>query len=216
MKNIKSGETFDGKMSEEEKQDRREQAEQLFHEFLEVLGYDVDNDDNLRQTPKRVVKVMMDEALQGTYIQEPKMTTFDNNGEYDGIIFEGNCTVHSYCAHHILPIIGRCHVAYIANKNTKIIGLSKINRVVKFFSQRLQQQEQLTNQIHEYLDKLLEGNNGIAVMIEATHLCVLFRGVSDDSSTTTVKLSGSFLDKTDSSKEEFYKMVDRLSKKTII
>jgi GTP cyclohydrolase I len=209
MENIVSGQSFNGKMSEEEKQDRREQAEQAMHNFLCALGYDVDNDPNMKDSPRRITKVFLDEICKGTYEKEPKITVFENQNKYDGIVFEGNCKVHSLCSHHFAFIKGKCHIAYIPGDS--VVGISKLNRVVDWFSRRPQLQEQLTTQIHEYLDKVLVGNKGVAVWVEAVHSCVEMRGVENEGGmTTTSKLSGSFLDNADRSREELMQMISRL------
>lgn len=207
-KNILSGDSFGGSQTESELDKRRQKAEKLFGQFLEALGYDVKSDPNMMDTPRRVVKMYMKEICKGTYQAPPKITTFPNQANYSGIVFEGGIEVKSLCSHHLAFIHGKAYVAYIPGE--KIIGLSKINRVVDWFSRRPQLQERLTAQIHEYLDKLLEGNQGVAVMIEANHSCVQMRGVEDpDSYTTTCKLSGAFLDNIDRSRDEFYRMIDR-------
>lgn len=192
--------------------ERQERAELIYGEFLTVLGYDWRNDSNMRETPKRIAKMFLREVTRGTYCPEPKMTTFDNNGEYSGLVFQGNITVRSLCSHHMAFIRGKCHAAYIPSKDGKIIGLSKFNRIVDWFARRPQLQENLTTQIHDYLVKKLGTCKGVAVMIEAEHTCVSHRGIEDDSITMTTKLSGVFLDNNDKSKDEFTNYINRLKK----
>ena len=207
-KNILSGDSFCGQQTEAELKGRRIKAERLFKEFLETLGYNVSEDPNMYDTPKRVVKMYMKEICKGTYEAPPKVTVFPNQSNYDGIVFEGGIKIKSLCSHHLAFIKGKAYVAYIPGN--KIIGLSKINRIVDWFARRPQLQERMTSQIHEYLDKLLEGNRGVAVLIEANHSCVSMRGIEDELAyTTTCKLSGAFLDNIDKSRDEFYKMVSK-------
>ena len=206
IQNILSGQSFEGTMPDSEKQIRRIEAEALVAQLLTTLGYDINNDPNMRDTPRRFVKVLMDEIGRGTYQAAPKITTFENQTGYDGIVFEGNIDVKSLCSHHLAFIKGYCHIAYIPGDT--VVGLSKLNRIVDWFARRPQLQEQMTMQIHEYLDKMLVGNKGVAVLIEAQHSCVQMRGVENkDSFTTTCKLSGAFLDNTDRSRDEFYRMI---------
>lgn len=208
--NILSGQSFEGKMSEKEKRYRVKMAEAHMKEVLEWLGYDVDNDPNMNDTPRRYIKILANEICKGTYEKMPKITNFENTSGYDGIVFQGNITVRSMCAHHLAFIHGRCHVAYVADKGAPVIGLSKLNRVVDYYARRPQMQEQLTQQIHDALNKLIPGNHGIAVVIEARHTCVSMRGIEDaNSAMSTAKLSGAFEKEADCRKE-FYDMIERL------
>lgn len=208
MKNILSGQSFGGQMTPGEFAQRKQDAEMHFKNFLLSLGYDIDNDPNMKETPRRVVKMYTEEVCKGTYQIPPKITSFENRGLYDGIVFQGNIVLKSLCSHHMAPIKGRCHVAYIPGK--KVVGLSKLNRVVDWFARRPQLQEQLTMQIHDYLKEVLGDSLGIAVYIEAEHSCVVMRGVEHDSVMSTVKLSGEFLSDTSKSRDEFYQMINRL------
>jgi GTP cyclohydrolase I len=122
-------------------------------------------------------------------------------------VFQGNIEVKSICSHHHLPFVGKAHVAYLPGD--KVIGLSKLNRIVEWFARRPQVQENLTMQIHDYINKVCEGNNGVAVMIEANHMCACIRGVKHDSTMMTSKLSGAFLNRPEV-REEFYDFVKRL------
>lgn len=204
--NILSGQSFKGQMPDTEKNERREKAEKLVGELLTTLGYDIDKDPNMQDTPRRFVKVLMDEIGRGTYQPAPKITTFENQTGYDGIVFEGNIDVRSLCSHHLAFIKGYCHIAYIPGES--VVGISKLNRIVDWFARRPQLQEQMTMQIHDYLNTMLPGNKGVAVLIEAQHSCVQMRGVENkDSFTTTCKLSGAFLDNSDKSRDEFYRMI---------
>ena len=191
---------------------KQKEVERIYGELLTALGYNWEKDTNMEGTPRRVAKMFIREITKGSYNEEPKITVFDNNGGYAGIVFQGNIAVRSLCSHHIMPIYGKCHLAYIPSKDGKIIGLSKLNRIVDWFARRPQLQEQLTTQIHDYLEKKLEDCKGIAVMIEASHMCVGMRGVEDDSTMMTTKLTGVFLDNNDRSRDEFYNYINSLKK----
>lgn len=205
---IISGQSFS--ISQDKKQERFASVEKAYGEFLTALGYDWENDSNMEGTPRRVAKMYLNEVTQGTYDPEPRITSFENQTDYDGIIFQGNITVKSLCSHHIQPFFGKCHVAYLPDPNGKVIGLSKLNRIVNWFARRPQLQEQLTQQIHDYIDRVTVKNKGVAVLIEANHMCVFLRGVEDDSTMKTVKLSKSFLEKSDNAREEFFHLVNSL------
>lgn len=184
---------------------RRQRAEECYKDFLYALGYDLHEDPNMEDTPRRVVKMLMRETCKGTYLKEPKVTTFPS--DYTGIVFEGDIDVKSLCSHHMMPFFGKAYIAYIPQG--EVIGLSKLNRIVDWFSRRPQLQEQLTQQIHDYLQKVLPNNQGIAIFIEANHTCVSLRGIEHHSVMKTSKLSGAFLDNTDKSREEFFQMIKR-------
>lgn len=206
LKNIISGQSFEGKMSTREFNLRFRKAENLFGKFLEAIGYDYKNDPNMKETPHRYTKVMMKEICKNTYEKSPKITVFDNQTNYDGIVFEGNIDVKSICSHHLAFIKGKAYIAYIPKD--KVIGLSKLNRVVDYFARRPQLQEQLTMQIHNYLKEILQCDD-VAVLIRADHSCVSMRGVENmDSYTTTCKLSGRFWTNEIGTRNEFYKMID--------
>lgn len=162
----------------------------LFKSVLMQMGMDL-TDDSLVDTPKRVAKMFMNEIFSGlNYANFPKATVIENKMGVDEMVLERNITLNSTCEHHLLPIIGKAHVAYIPNE--KVLGLSKLNRIVDFFARRPQVQERLTMQIHAALCFLLETDN-VAVIIEAEHMCVKTRGVEDAcSDTVTSKLGGVF------------------------
>ena len=173
-------------------------------EIMKVLGMDL-TDDSLQDTPNRVGKMFMNELFWGLdYANFPKATVVQNKMQVDELVLERRVTVHSTCEHHLLPIVGVAHVAYVAKD--KVLGLSKINRIVEFFSRRPQIQERLASQICETLKFLLETDD-VAVLIEAEHMCVKTRGVEDAcSDTVTSKISGVF--KTNpTSKAEFLMMI---------
>jgi len=167
------------------------ELETLFTEVWRTVGLDL-SDDSLRDTPNRMAKMYINEIYYGlNYDFFPKCTTVDNKMHYDEMLVERNINVQSNCEHHGVVISGKANVAYIP-KN-RVLGLSKINRIVEFFSKRPQIQERLTEQIYHALSYILDTEN-IAVMIDAEHYCVKSRGIKDvGSSTVTSKLGGAFL-----------------------
>lgn len=177
----------DNGLSEDEK---LQQIEQRFAEIMQILGLDL-NDDSLMDTPRRIAKMYVKEIFSGLNPKNfPKMTTIANTMGIDEMVLIRDIKVMSLCEHHFAPIHGRAAVAYIPNK--KIIGLSKINRVVDYFSRRPQVQERLTKQIADCLSSVLETEN-VAVFIDARHYCVISRGIEDqNSSTITSDLRGVF------------------------
>jgi len=198
MDSEKNEEAF--KISEEEK---IRIITQHFGEIMRVLGLDL-TDDSLRGTPARVARMYVKEIFSGLDpAKKPRITLFDNGYQYRQMLVEKDISLHSTCEHHFVPIIGKAHVAYIPAG--KVIGLSKINRIVEYYAKRPQIQERLTVQIAKALKQGLETEN-VAVMIEATHLCVASRGIKDNgSSTVTSDYSGVFLD--GERREEFLKNV---------
>ncbi|MEZ7498922.1 GTP cyclohydrolase I FolE [Flavobacterium sp. Arc3] len=160
--------------------------------ILLTLGMDL-TDDSIKGTPNRVAKMFVKEIFGGLNpARKPKASTFDNNYKYGEMLVEKNIIVYSTCEHHLLPIIGRAHVAYISNGN--VIGLSKMNRIVEYYSKRPQVQERLTMQIVQELQNAL-GTKDVACVIDAKHLCVNSRGISDiESSTVTSEFGGKFKD----------------------
>lgn len=205
---IKSGENLIH--DEVDIEERKILVEQKFGEFLTALGYDWKNDSNMEDTPKRVAKMYIQEITKGVYMKPPKITVFKNTNKYTGVIFNGNIEIKSLCSHHFQPFIGKCHFAYIPFQTSNIIGLSKLNRIVDFFARRPQLQENLTIQIHSFLNKIIGKNKGVAVMIEAKHMCVYLRGVEQESNMITSELSGAFLEKDNLAREEFYHFINKL------
>jgi len=161
-----------------------------FEQIMGELNLDVSNDDSLRDTPNRVAKMYCQEIFYGLdYDNFPKITTVENKFSYDEMLVT-KCQVRSLCEHHFVPFMGSAHISYIPR--TKVLGLSKFNRIVDFFSRRPQIQERLTAQIHSTLCHILETED-VAIVIKATHYCVHLRGVQDSTSgTVTSKLSGKF------------------------
>lgn len=163
-----------------------------FKGILKTLGMDLNND-SISKTPERMAKMYVKEIFSGLKTDNfPKITVIENEMEYDEMVVVKEISVISVCEHHFSTICGRAHVAYIPNK--RVIGLSKINRIVKYFCRRPQVQERLTKQIADCLQHVLETPN-VAVIIDAKHYCVISRGVEDMNSTTlTSDLRGSFRD----------------------
>ena len=163
-----------------------------FKEIMTILGLDL-NDDSLSGTPQRVAKMYVKEIFSGLNpANKPGTKLFDNKYQYNKILIEKNITLYSYCEHHFLPIVGRVHVGYFSAG--KVIGLSKINRLVQYYAKRPQVQERLTNQIADGLKEALQSDD-VAVIIDAEHLCVRSRGIKDTNATTiTSSYSGKFQD----------------------
>ena len=171
-------------------EDKIEKIQHHFRIIMETLGLDL-TDDSLSQTPGRVAKMYVNEMFSGLDPQnKPSSTLFENKFRYSQMLVEKDISIYSMCEHHFVPIIGKCHVAYIAND--KVIGLSKIHRIVKYYAKRPQVQERLTRQIAEALKSTLQTED-VAVVVDARHMCVESRGVEDvTSSTVTASISGQF------------------------
>ncbi|NER17729.1 GTP cyclohydrolase I FolE [Spongiivirga citrea] len=161
--------------------------------IMQTLGLDM-TDDSLRGTPRRVAKMFVKEIFGGLHPKrKPKASTFENKYKYGEMLVEKNITVYSTCEHHLLPIVGRAHIAYISNGS--VVGLSKMNRIVEYYAKRPQVQERLTIQIVKELQKVLNTDD-VACIIDAKHLCVNSRGVSHtESSTVTSEFGGKFKQK---------------------
>jgi len=167
--------------------EKKEKISVLFAEIMSVMGLDL-TDDSLKGTPERVAKMYIDEIFSGLNpANKPKVALFDNKYQYNQMLVEKNITFYSNCEHHFVPIIGKAHVAYISSG--KVIGLSKLNRIVQYYAKRPQVQERLTNQIAEELKTALQTEN-IAVIIDAKHLCVSSRGIEDETSSTVTSYFG--------------------------
>lgn len=164
--------------------------EDKFRDIMEIMGLDL-TDDSLNGTPKRVAKMYIQEIFSGLNpANKPKIALFENKYQYNEMLVEKDITFYSNCEHHFVPIIGKAHVAYISSG--KVIGLSKINRIVDYYARRPQVQERLTVQIANELKTILETDD-VAVIIDAEHLCVSSRGVQDvNSSTVTAQFDGKF------------------------
>jgi GTP cyclohydrolase I len=167
--------------------------------IMDTLGLDL-TDDSLKDTPKRVAKMFVNEIFGGLHpARKPKASTFENKYKYNEMLVEKNITLYSTCEHHLLPIVGKAHIAYISNGT--VVGLSKMNRIVDYFAKRPQVQERLTMQIVKELQEVLNTED-VACIIDAKHLCVNSRGIRDiDSSTVTSEFGGAF--KNVNTKREF-------------
>jgi GTP cyclohydrolase IA len=184
---------------------RKDAFEKTDEEKIEIIKKDVENilftlgmdltDDSLKGTPNRVAKMFVKEIFGGLNpTKKPSSSTFDNKYKYNEMLVEKNITVYSTCEHHLLPIVGRAHIAYISNGT--VVGLSKMNRVVDYYAKRPQVQERLTIQIVKELQKVLNTDN-VACIIDAKHLCVNSRGIRDiESSTVTAEFGGKFKEET--------------------
>jgi GTP cyclohydrolase I len=177
--------------------------EKHFHIIMEELGLDM-TDDSLRGTPHRVAKMFVEEIFSGLNPKnKPKLSVFDNSYHYDKMLVEANITFNSTCEHHFLPIIGKAHIGYVSSG--KVIGLSKLNRIVDYYARRPQVQERLIMQIFNELKSALDTEN-VIVVVEATHLCVSSRGIKDESSyTSTIQYGGIFNKK--ENRNDFFNMM---------
>jgi GTP cyclohydrolase I len=183
---------------------KMQEIEKHFRSIMEIMGLDL-TDDSLKGTPKRVAKMYIKEIFSGLNpANKPSVALFENKYKYNEMLVEKNISFYSNCEHHFVPIIGKAHVAYISNG--KVIGLSKLNRLVEYYAKRPQVQERLTMQIGKELQKTL-GTEDVAIVIDAKHLCVASRGVEDDtSSTITAFYGGAF--KEEQKKNEFLKYLE--------
>ncbi|EMR03915.1 GTP cyclohydrolase I FolE [Cesiribacter andamanensis] len=174
-----------------------------FKEIMHIMGLDL-TDDSLAGTPQRVAKMFVQEIFSGLNpANKPDVRLFENKYQYNQMLVEKDITFYSNCEHHFVPIIGKAHVAYISSG--KVIGLSKINRLVQFFAKRPQVQERLTVQIAQELSQALQTED-VAVVLDAAHLCVSMRGIQDDSSRTiTSQFLGKFRE--EATKAEFLKYI---------
>jgi GTP cyclohydrolase I len=189
-------------LTQQEKQEMVKEAAEHYGKFLTALGCDWQNDPNSMETPWRVAKAYVNDLWKGRYELPSDITAFPSDG-YRGIILEKDISVVSQCSHHHQTILGKAHVAYIPGEEGKVIGLSKINRIVEHFARRGAIQEQLTVAIHNAMDKICEGNVGVMVVIQATHNCVACRGVKHmGASMITSEVSGVFADHTKTAKQE--------------
>jgi GTP cyclohydrolase IA len=185
-------------------EEKKRRIELHFKEIMETLGLDL-TDDSLKGTPKRVAKMFVEEIFKGLDpANKPKVALFDNKYKYKQMLVEKNITFYSNCEHHFVPIFGKAHVAYISSG--KVIGLSKLNRLVDYFARRPQVQERLTMQIAHELQTIL-GTEDVAILMDAKHLCVSSRGIKDiNSATVTSFYGGKFAEET--TRAEFLKYIE--------
>lgn len=193
--------------SDKEIVEMKQEAAFHYGNFLNALGFDYEADPQTVDTPKRVAKAWLDDLALGSVSKEPKITTFPNEENFDGLVIQTGIPVVSLCAHHNLPFTGYATVAYVPGE--KVVGLSKLNRIVDWFSRRPQMQESLTQQIHAYIsDKL--GCDSVAVSIASKHMCCGLRGIKHPTSTMcTNKFSGFFMEKDNLIREEFLHAISK-------
>jgi GTP cyclohydrolase I len=194
----------------EEKLQMIDQAAIYYGQFLNALGFDWEKDPHSANTPKRVAKAWINDLIAGSVGEEPVITSFPNDEGYTGLICQTRIPVISMCGHHNLQFLGLAHVAYIpgTGKTDQVIGLSKLNRIVDFYSRRPQVQESLTKQIHDHVDKLCIGNRGVAVVIESQHNCVRCRGLNHESVMKTSQLSQYFFTNEIGTRQEFFSLIE--------
>lgn len=181
-----------------------ELIEKHFREIMHIMGLDL-TDDSLKGTPHRVAKMYVKEVFSGLDPKnKPVAKLFENKYKYSEMLVEKNITFFSHCEHHFVPIHGKAHVAYISNGS--VIGLSKINRIVQYYSQRPQVQERLTMQIGNELIEAL-GTDDVAVIMDADHMCVSSRGVKDTTSSTLTSFYGGKFEKDEQTRNEFLKYI---------
>lgn len=195
----------------EEKAQMIDEATIHYGNFLTAMGFDWAADEHSANTPRRVSKAWVNDLIAGSLSAEPVITAFPNDEGYSGLICQTRIPVTSLCAHHNLGFTGYCHLAYIAGKEKTdmVIGLSKLNRIVDFYSRRPNIQESLTKQIHDHVDRLCIGNRGVAVVIESQHSCVKCRGIKQDSIMKTSQMSGYFHTNEIGTRQEFFHLIDQ-------
>lgn len=194
------------------KQGKIDQAAEAYAAFMDVVIPGWRDDPQAKDTPTRVAKSFVNDLVHSLHHDQPAITDFENGEGYDGIVAQCNIPVKSLCAHHHLPISGFAHVAYIPRAKSRIIGLSKLNRIVDFWARRPQTQEHLTMQIVEGIQKYVPENAGVACVIHASHFCCSHRGIHHDSEMHTAKLTGLFFSNELGTRAEFYRMIDNALK----
>lgn len=198
---IKSNENY--VLDEVEKSSLIRALEPKFRDILETMGFDVENDIQIKDTPKRISKMYVNELFSGTYSEKPKLTVFENTRNYDEMVFLGPIQIKSMCSHHFVPFTGNAYIAYIPQDY--VTGISKLSRIVRWFMRRPQIQEELTKQIADYIEENLNPQ-GVAVYIEAQHQCMIVRGVEEYSSwMKTSDLRGVM--RNEDARNEFMKMI---------
>jgi GTP cyclohydrolase I len=168
--------------------------------FLKAVGFDFTADKQTENTPRRVAKAWLKDLIIGSVSNEPNITTFPNDENYTGLVIQSGIPITSMCAHHNLAFTGFATVAYIPGE--KVIGLSKLNRIVEWFSRRPQMQESLTQQVHDYISDKMECDS-VAVSVACKHTCCSHRGIKHPSTMTTNKFSGVFMEPSNMIRDEF-------------
>jgi len=201
---LANGTALETPLTKVEQLEMIEDAAYYFGEFLTALKCDWKNDPNSKETPFRVAKAYVNDLWKGRYEKFTDITSFPSDG-YDGLVIERNIPLISMCSHHHQTIKGVVHIGYVSSSTGRVIGLSKLNRIVEHFGRRGAIQEQLTMAIHQAVDKCCENNNGVIVTIVATHNCVSCRGVKHQgASMITTKATGAFRDDTNNARMEFF------------
>lgn len=201
-------------LTDKEREKVISRAEKHFGKFLTALGFDWENDANMKATPHRVTKAYVQELMAGNFKPAPNVTSFEDDDpelNYQGIVYQTKIDIKSLCSHHFLPFSGYAHIGYMPSESGAVIGLSKLNRLADFCARRPQTQERLTMQIHKMISDHIPENRGIAVMITAGHTCCSNRGIGHDSVMKTMHVSGVFKD-ISSIKEEFLFMINSMDK----
>lgn len=181
----------------------QKELEKKFQELFTLMGIDYKNDHNTAGTSQRIAKMWMREVFRGRYEAPPKVTDFPNDKNYDGMLLVGPIELKSVCAHHFAEIVGHCYVGVMPGD--RVIGLSKYARIVSWFARRPQIQEELTQQIAEFVNEKMNAN-GVAVYIKAKHHCMTHRGIEQNSDTMTSVVLGAFRD-SHSLKQEFFDLI---------
>jgi GTP cyclohydrolase I len=177
-----------------------DEASVHYGNFLTAVGFDFKADKQTEDTPRRVAKAWLKDLIIGSVSNEPNITTFPNDENYTGLVIQSSIPITSMCAHHNLAFTGFATVAYIPGE--KVIGLSKLNRIVEWFSRRPQMQESLTQQVHEYISDKMECES-VAVSVACKHTCCSHRGIKHPSTMTTNKFSGVFMEPSNMIRDEF-------------
>jgi GTP cyclohydrolase I len=199
-----NGSALDRPLTDDEKKAMIEEAAMHFGNFLTALKCDWQNDPNSADTPRRVAKAYVKDLWAGRYEGFTDITSFPSDG-YDGVIIERNIPLTSMCSHHHQTISGVVHIGYVAGKDGRVIGLSKLNRIVEHFGRRGAIQEQLTAAIHQAVNKVCEGNLGVVVTVVAGHNCVSCRGIKHQGAAMiTTKASGVFMENDNLARKEFF------------
>ena len=191
-------------LSDKQKQKMIDRATKAYGKFLTELGCDWENDPNSNDTPRRVAKAYVNDLWEGRYTAMSEITSFPSDG-YDGIVIERNIPITSMCSHHHQTIRGLVHIGYVVDEDGRVIGLSKLNRIVELFARRGAIQEQLTSAIHNAVNTICENNKGVIATVVATHNCVSCRGVKHNgASMVTTKASGVFMENENLARKEFF------------
>jgi GTP cyclohydrolase I len=191
--------------SQEEIESMIDEAAKHYAGFLKAVGFDHMADRQTEDTPRRVAKAWLKDLIVGSVSNEPNITVFPNDDGYDGLVIQSGIPIVSMCAHHNLAFTGFATLAYVPGEN--VIGLSKLNRIVEWFSRRPQMQESLTQQIHDYLSSKMDCPS-VAVSIACKHTCCSHRGIKHPSTMTTNKFSGVFMEKDNLIREEFLHAIE--------